>query len=269
MLTKKEFLKDIDKHLKLLEKRDVEVYMSQDTKDAEVKYVRHNIDRYYEVVKELENIINIKQGKIRLLDIGTSPLTYILKRRYKDISIDTIDISDHHRILAKKAGIGFKKVDLNKNNINLGKNKYDIILFLEVLEHLSGDHKEAMSSIIASMKKGGKCIIQTPNKFAPKALFVSFVSIDVWDKFTERPEINPEFAHFKEYSLGELVSFLNSFPDINVEKSEHSLYFDTISSTMVYHEGASWLKYVMKTNYLIAKWFPFLRRGMQLTITKI
>lgn len=226
----------------------------------EQKYVAHNKNRF-------EYVLNLIDQPKKILDIGTSPFTFMLRKKYPNTKIWTIDYSSKFEKRCQKAGIFFKKIDLEKDRLVFNKNKFETITFLEVLEHLKTDHFKIIKEIFKLLAKNGKCILQTPNKFSPKSIFVNMISESNWEKFSNTSPGKEEFRHFKEYSLRELVSLIQKIKNLRIVTAERPLYFDDIDSAMVYRKFPILLKPLVYLNYFLVKAFPFFRRGMTVVFT--
>lgn len=252
---------EINKYLSSVKKRTS--YMLGSVTEEE-KYIIHNTKRYIFTLKTIDKLIQNNKKIYSILDIGTSPFTFILKRRYKNLKISTIDYSDKFGKLCKNNKIIFKTVDLNRPKFDLGKEKYDLVTFLEVIEHLKGDHDLILNKIASSIKTSGFCILQTPNKFSPKAHINTFF----WNMFSEVSKRSEEFEHFKEYSLDELILKVKNIKNIKIVKSQLTTYFDHPSSTLVYRKTKSIFIPIMNIYYYLVLAVPFLRRGMQVILIK-
>ena len=258
---------EILNYVKHLEARVPKVFML-DSMDEEKRYALHNMDRYINVIKELDKIIPRVKKPITVLDIGTSPLTFVMRRRYPSLKISSVDYASQLSPVCKKLGIKFKRVDLNKRNFKLPSKKFNIILFLEVIEHLSGDHYHIMKNILRYLKKNSYCIVQTPNRNSLKSLIVKILTLNRVDDISQRPDLSCEFEHVKEYSFEELKSFLMSFPGLYLLKAEYSLYFDTVGSSVVYRRYSTLVKPILFLLYAIVFAIPSLRRGLLFVVQK-
>jgi len=116
---------------------------------------------------------------------------------------------------------------------------------------------------------GGVCILQTPNKFSPKAMFVKMISESVWEKFSNVSLGKDEFSHHKEYSLSELSNMIRKIKGVEIISAEQSMYFDEIASALVYQKYSLLFTPLVYLNYLLVKLFPFLRRGLMLIFRRI
>lgn len=245
-------------------------FMATLDKDEELKYILHNRDRFITVINTLDQIVTKRAKNIKLLDIGTSPLTFILRKRYPNIDITTLDLSSNLSKRCKEANINFVQADLNHPDKLPTSKKYDVIIFLEVLEHLRSDHKKVMKWLSNILQDNGTCILQTPNKYSLKQLILTLIGgLTIWDRFSKRPKSPDEFSHFKEYSLSELKSLISSVHAFQIIKASYPLYYDTLNSSIVYRRFVSVAKIPLSVHYAIALLLPFLRRGMQVNFQKI
>lgn len=261
-------LQQINNSISDLKNNKIKAFIAGASKDEELRYVLHNKNRFITAMSRIDEILTKKRGDIFLLDIGASPLTFILRKKYPNINISTLDISNNLAKRCKDAEINFVLADLNNvKKLPLNK-KYDIILFLEVLEHLKSDHSLIIQWISKILKDEGTCILQTPNRYSLKASVVNLIGLSTWDLFSRRPAMPEEFTHFKEYSLSELKMLVSKIPSLTIIHSEYPLYFDTLSSSVVYRKFISLSKPFLFLHYLLVLLIPNLRRGMQIVFTK-
>lgn len=260
---------EIDQALTNLKKTNNNAFMATLDKEEEIKYIKHNKDRFVAVLEVLDTLLGQNNKKLSLLDIGSSPLTFILKKRYPHINITTLDLSPNLSKRCKEVDINFIQADLNYPNRLPTVKKYDVIVFLEVLEHLRCDHKKIIKWISTILKENGTCVLQTPNKYSLKQLILAFIGgLKTWDKLSKRPTTPDEFAHFKEYSLPELKSLIAAVPTLKINKANHPLYYDTLESSIVYRKFTTLAKPLLYVHYLITFSVPTLRRGMLVIFSK-
>lgn len=260
----------IDNYLKNLAKESVFI---EGSLSREIKYIAHNKERYICALNEIEALLksvnylpNLKVGEkkqICILDVGTSLFTFILREMFSNAEIYSIDYTNKYKEVCKLKRIHFKKIDLNKQRISFGATKFDLITFLEVLEHLLTDGKQVIENIASIMALNGYSILETPNKYSPKA------QIDKIFSLSKQKTSSKEFVHFKEYSLGEIVKIINGIKKIKIIKKEHLMYFDGINSATVYRRYIRLFQPLIWINYLVVKNIPFLRRGIQVIFQKV
>jgi hypothetical protein len=112
--------------------------------------------------------------------------------------------------------------------------------------------------------------LQTPNKWSPKAILQKVLGIKFWEVLsTRKPHFNPEFAHVKEYSLGELSKLIAGSSQVAKYRIWYSHYFDTLNSAMVYRSNPKGSVWWLKVYIACVNRFQFLYRGMQAEIKKV
>lgn len=264
--------------MKFNTKRLIDKYLQNLTKDTPfvgnslskgISDIKHNKKRYICALNEVDIIAKNMKKQVRILDIGTSPFTFLLREMFKNAEIYTIDYTNKFKKNCIQKKINFKRVDLNKQKISFGATKFDIVTFLEVLEHLKIDHKQIMGDIANLLVTNGLCILQTPNKYSPKAQATNIVNFITRNKLSVSSTISSEFTHFKECSLGELLKIINTTKNLRVINKMYPMYFDEIDSALVYRRHIKLFLPLVVVNHFITKNIPFLRRGMQISFQQM
>lgn len=239
-------------------------------KGKENRRFKHNLDRYAELVSSLEKIIPSVKKRITLLDVGTSPLTFFLRSKYPSLEIHSLDYTDRYKSLCREHRINFRKIDLNVQSAKIPEDKFDIILLLEVIEHLRGKHVDIIKNLIKALKKEGCCIITTPNNYSLRMVLKRITVFNAFlSKFSPKTKASNKDPHYKEYSLSELVRLIKQIPSIRIKKASHTLFYDTTNSTSVFRKSGALVKPLLYSNYLVTKFIPPLRRGMEVVLIKI
>ena len=113
---------------------------------------------------------NISSQKKNILDIGCGAGTlsfYLANKNHDVLGIDISTKAIKECLLSKK--------ELNLNNVNFEqfdfpnnypKEKFDVVIFTEVIEHLDDD-KKALGIIRKILKPNGLMILSTPSNKAP------------------------------------------------------------------------------------------------------
>ncbi len=115
-----------------------------------------------------------------------------------------------------------KQVDLDKFT-DPELEAYDVILFLEILEHLRGNLIQTMTGLLESLKPNGRLILSTPNfrsvmgmyKFLFKGIGYA-ASSDLYHEWSKLENIG-HMGHVREYTSRELSQFLERI-GFDVEK---------------------------------------------------
>ena len=136
---------------------------------------------------------------------------------------DNLDLFEPDKNLFSKLNYrfsNFKKINLVNNVFNITTNTYDVILYLDVLEHIENYEKEMLKAHNA-LKEGGYLIINVP---AFQFLYSDF------DK---------DVGHFKRYSKKEFIN-LGSKYNLKIIRSN---YYDSIGFLL------SFLSKMISSNY--------------------
>ena len=129
---------------------------------------------------------NLRKNSV-VLDMGAGSGKNIATIKEMGFRTEAIDVDSHCVRLAKQKGINVKKSSIE--NFKFEK-KYDVILALDVLEHIKDD-VSAIKKIKSGMRKNGKFIITVP------AFMILFGPHDTLSH------------HFRRYEFGEIVSKLD------------------------------------------------------------
>jgi len=172
---------------------------------------------YRYVISIIENQIfrmfkGYKKG-IEMLDFGCGAGTLSFYFAARGIKVTGIDISKRVIVLANKS---IKELGLEKNagfyKLNEGKKeikskKYDIVLCLEVIEHVEKD-EELIRFLATKLKKDGILIISTPLISAPLNRLGLTRSFD------------KEVGHLRRYSKSELIDYIGGMSGVEIVESK-------------------------------------------------
>ena len=127
--------------------------------DWEEEYLETSDHRIKKTLKILK-----PEPRDKVLEIGCDSglFSLILKEKFKDIKHQAVEIDPERIKMAVSRGIDVQKVDVEKEKLPFGDNYFDIILFTEVMEHLSNPLL-TLSEIKRVVKPKGTVIISTPN----------------------------------------------------------------------------------------------------------
>ncbi|MEK7095293.1 MAG: class I SAM-dependent methyltransferase [Patescibacteria group bacterium] len=156
---------------------------------------------YRKIIHNINSSIN-KKNKLLDYGCGVGTLTYYFSRIFKEST--GVDVSEKAISIAKES---VSDVDQSKSTIKFltvknfkikaNKNKYDLIICSEVIEHVSND-RELIKKIFMYLKKGGMLFLSTPSSQAP--LF----RMGLLKKFDAR------VGHLRRYSQINLVNLIES-----------------------------------------------------------
>ncbi|MGL5694998.1 MAG: methyltransferase domain-containing protein [Peptostreptococcaceae bacterium] len=102
---------------------------------------------------------------VNILEIGCACGSTLLKLKeiYKECNLYGFDINKESTDIAKHIdNANIQCADIENDDISLEENKFDLVILLDVLEHLK-DPWELMKKVKKSLKKDGQIIISLPN----------------------------------------------------------------------------------------------------------
>ena len=143
---------------------EINRFKQKDPLRREREYVNNHIERYVATL----GLFPIFKKRVNVLDIGVAfgHLAILIKEQlgHKVFCIDVErDETPYWRRRLEKEGIIFKPCDLTKDAIPFESEAFDVVLFCEVLEHLTTHPSLVFKEINRVCKKGGTLILSTPN----------------------------------------------------------------------------------------------------------
>lgn len=199
--------------------------------------------QHYRRFRELFGIITglpLKSG--RLLDIGTSPFTFLLREKTV-FDVHTVDFTERFSARCAGAGIEFRQFNITGQGLPYPAGHFDIVVFSEVFEHLLADPVRIMRKMHEMLKPGGFLVFGTPNLASlQKRLLLAF-NRPILDRPTW--EINDDsihgFGHNRLYVLRELSAFMAE-AGLSIERAEYSGAMDfTNTGDRLYEKAAKLL----------------------------
>ena len=189
-------------------------YINPECRDWARNYLGTEVTkkRYINILREIEQV-----PYSMICDVGAFPfyLDYLISKIYKDIKIDCFDIN----IDRINKDVFTRTENLNTYNHNIevdgqipGDRKYDIILFLEVFEHLRFDPINLFESLKRLMNGNSRIFIQIPNLYYWKSLLRFIGGRGILDYYTEYKKLTlyGHMGHVRLPSKYEMVSFIEN-----------------------------------------------------------
>jgi trans-aconitate methyltransferase len=182
-------------------------------------YLAFHRPRFALVVQLVEQEIN-NRGR-RVLDIGPSPLTDLLRHRL-GFPVDTMGLEAENET---SVGRHFR-FDLNeaqeRDRWRTDVGPYDLIVFAEVIEHLYTAPELVLSYLRHLLGPGGVLLIQTPNATSLRKRVKLALGQNPFEPI-RISRSNP--GHFREYTLSELTELLGR-AGFRVRQHWMRFYFD-------------------------------------------
>lgn len=190
-----------------LSNEEADSYLELD-KSAELAYMRSQEYRF----KRVFSAIPVSQKSLKILDCGTTPFTFLIKRIYPHYDIATMDRTNLMEERCTKRGIEFGICDLPTQAIPFADNHFDIVIFTEVLEHLIAAPERILNEIHRVLRGGGLLILSTPNfanLFNRTKLLFGINPLQPAHEQMKQGWVHG-YGHIREYTMKECLHYLKS-----------------------------------------------------------
>lgn len=179
------------------------------THPEELKYYEQHLPRYLLTLKDLEPFIF---GKT-VADLGVIPGHMALAcKQLGAAQVWGLDYDPERFGFGEKfraRGLKILKCDLENGRLPLPNDSIDLLLFTEVIEHLSRNASEILTECRRVLKTGGVLVLTTPNvknlanrirKLFRKPIYPA----------PEALGVKPQQRHHREYAAGEISAMLSA-----------------------------------------------------------
>jgi len=169
--------------------------------------------------------------KAEILDIGSIPplMSAILKENgYMNITV--VDpYPENFEFFFNNTSVNFIKQNIMETSINGYSEKFDLIIFSEVIEHLTGDVLTAIKNVIRHLKPNGHILVTTPNVRSIWGLFAlifksSALASKPFSTVREQYERKGYYGHVREYTNKEIQQLFESF-DLKLVDSKYQISY--------------------------------------------
>ncbi len=137
-----------------------DIYYLSGTKELEKSYSLIAIYRWYEVYEFLCSIPNA--NALSILDVGVTPFTFFLKK-HGFANVQALDLSNVSEERCRLYEVPFFPGGLFTEDKNFEGRTYDVILFLEVIEHIHKNPVDVLNHLKHMLKASGLLYLTTPN----------------------------------------------------------------------------------------------------------
>jgi SAM-dependent methyltransferase len=188
--------------------------------EAERSYILGKYQRIRLTIEYFSYILKdkkYKNRKCRILDIGTSPFTFIYNKVF-NTRISTIDLTDQYKRRCGLNNIRFKKCNLLTEDIPFPEGEFDIVIFTEVFEHLIGPPQLIFGRIRKVLARGGVLVFSTPNISSYYNLVMLLAGKSILTPVNllfkeESPGkwIAHGYGHWRKFTMKELIDLLSEY----------------------------------------------------------
>jgi SAM-dependent methyltransferase len=173
-------------------------------------YLDFSLDRFLKTLELFPDGINKNS---RVLELGASPyfMSMLIEKNYK-CKLDLANYFGEERFAGTKETLvsetsgekhvmAFKHFNVEKEEFPYPKNSYDLVIFCEIIEHLTVDPVHSLVQINRLLKKGGHMIITTPNVLRYENVVKLLLGKNVHDHYSGYGAYG---RHNREYTPEEL-----------------------------------------------------------------
>lgn len=196
----------------------------------EQKYLLCHLNRGWYTFHMGTQHLNLTQGRHVILDIGTSPLTFIYRQCAPNAEIRTIDLTGLLQRRCEGAQIVFRQCDLVKDPLPFEDGSVDVVLFTEVLEHIPVGPGRLFQEICRVLRPRGRLLLSVPNVASLKnrlklligrALLKPVYAVlkadePIAQERGERPVHG--YSHIREYTMAETLDIVRHYGFRPLEK---------------------------------------------------
>jgi SAM-dependent methyltransferase len=163
-------------------------------------YYRFDRERYW---RSLQIFCDLAVPRpARILEIGGGQMAVLCSKLFND-KCEVGDISDQFVAPLKKQAIPLVPYNLMSEARQTRDEEYDVVILLEVIEHVPLPAYVLFERIKRSLKPGGVLFLTTPNLFRMRNLVRMFLGIEFLDRFL-LPRPGEGLGHQLEYSANHL-----------------------------------------------------------------
>lgn len=143
---------------KLEADRSASAFIEADRR-KEIDYLKASAARF----ERIAQWIPASAGPLRVLDIGTTPFTFFIKRTFPHYEVWTLDRTRLLKQRCQRADVRLVACDLDEGRLPFEDELYDVVVFTEVLEHVFAPPTEILKEVRRILKPSGKLILGVPN----------------------------------------------------------------------------------------------------------
>ncbi len=175
-----------------------------------MNYLNFSLDRFLKTLELFPEGINANS---RVLELGASPYfmsmliektfgccpdlaNYFHNQKYRESK--QVLVSEKHN---DRRSMAFKNFDVEKDLFPYKKESFDLVLFCEIIEHLTVDPVHSLVQINRLLKKGGSMIITTPNALRYENIAKLILGKNIYDHYSG---YGAHGRHNREYTPHEL-----------------------------------------------------------------
>lgn len=142
----------------LRDETDASAFIEGD-KEKEIQYLLEHRWGFRSTLMKLPD----SRDALRILDIGPTPFTLYMKKRWPHYDVYALDRTDMLQSRFASHGVELRSCNLDDDSIPYDDALFDVVIFTEVMEHIFRAPSEVLGEIRRILKPGGQLIISVPH----------------------------------------------------------------------------------------------------------
>lgn len=211
---------------------------------SEKQYFDIHIDRYQYILSQIRKLHLPASAKI--LDIGAYPPH--LFKALTGLGYQVWGISSPHEAIRHPH---IKTLNIESKSLPFQKNSFDLVLFTEIIEHLTIHPQKILTQIKLVLKPAGYLLLTTPNVLRSQNLFSLIIRKNIYFSLSQLKQL-PYHRHNREYTLPEIINLLHS-AGFKIVHRHHFIAYTPFRSKN--HHDTIMLKLTKIINYLFMSVF--------------
>lgn len=175
------------------------------------EYWAYHKKRYRWFLDALQGLIDSKHisDNARILDIAPLYQTLLMSKLFPEATVDTLGYVNgpfHPQTNSKHISYDLNDCYYKERYLDLSEDeKYDLVVMLEVIEHLPTSLPQVFQFLRSLLKENGILFIQTPNAVSLTKRLKMVKGINPFELIRENMREDP--GHYREYTRNELCHF--------------------------------------------------------------
>ena len=174
------------------------------TRKGELGYMRQHAWRF----RRLWGMMPRTSRPLRVLEIGPTPLTLLLKKTFPHWDLWALDRSDRLKDRFERAGVPLRSCDLDHARVPLDDDFFDFVICAEVLEHVFAPPTQVIKEIVRTIRPSGRLLLTVPNlaNLRNRLMFLFGRSPLADPNAVMKSDPLEGHGHVREYTRKEIVS---------------------------------------------------------------
>lgn len=172
--------------------------------------------------------------KLKVFEIGSNPYYMtLLMHKYTNYSVDCSNYFGEQNTIksqtlvdrnGEKLDIPFKNINIETADVSEYKDKYDMVLCCEVIEHMVESPMKAIKNIKSMLKKDGYLILSTPNVNRLENVARMIQGSNIYDPFSGYGIYGRHNREYNKHELAQILQHMGFEIEVMFSSNVHEEY---------------------------------------------